>query len=69
MRRGIHHTTVALDELEVLGFLNIAGALKHHVLEQMSEAASAFRFIARADVVVNRDSHNGRRVVHGQNHA
>jgi methionine-rich copper-binding protein CopC len=54
-----------LDERDVLGLTDMARALEHHVLEQVSEARLARHLVLGADVVPQVDCHDGRQVVLG----
>src|SRR5215813_13893543 len=51
------------------GFGNVVRALKHHVLEQMRKTSATFRFVTRADVVVDADGNDRHRLVLIQDNA
>ena len=44
-------------------FAGVLGALEHHVLEKMREAAAAARFEAEADLIIDADRDYGRGMV------
>ena len=53
----------------MLAGADVRGSLEHHVLEEMREAGAALALVARADVVVDGDGEDGRRVILGDDHA
>ena len=67
--RAVHRAAVDEDQVRVLAGPDVLGALEHHVLEQMGEAGAALALVARADVVVDDDGEDRRRVVFGDDHA
>jgi hypothetical protein len=50
----------------MLALADVLAALKHHVLEQVSETALAGSFVARADAVRDRDRDRLRAVVRSE---
>ena len=69
MRRAVQHAAGRIDQLDVHHLSGVGRALKHHVLEQMREAAAAARLDAKSDIVI--DAHRGhrRRAVRRNDHA
>ena len=63
VRRAVEHAAGGIDELDVHHLAGVLRALKHHVLEQMREAAAPFGLEAEADVVVHADGDDGRGAV------
>ena len=55
--------------MRVLAVADVGGSLEHHVLEEVGEARAALALIARADVVVDRNGKDGRRMILGDDHA
>src|ERR1700747_3308314 len=58
MRGAIERAAAGIDQLDVLHLGSIGGALEHHVLEKMREAAAALRLKAKADFVVDADGND-----------
>ena len=50
-------------------FSGVLGALKHHVLEEMREAAAAAGLEAKADLIIDADGDDGRGTVRRDDHA
>ena len=69
VRRAVEHAAGGIDQLDVHHFSGVLGALKHHVLEQMREAAAPARLEAKSDVVVDADGDDGRGAVRRDHHA
>jgi hypothetical protein len=67
--RAVHRPAVGKDEVRVLSGTDVGGALEHHVLEEVREAGAALALIARADVVIDRDGEDRRRVIFRDDHA
>ena len=53
---AVHVAAIVEHEDEMLAFADICRALEHHVLEQVSEAGAARKFVATAHVVGDVDS-------------
>jgi len=53
MRGAVERSPTGIDELDVLHLGSVGGALEHHVLEEMREAAAALRLEAEADFIVD----------------
>ena len=53
----------------MLAGADVGGPLEHHVLEEVREAGAALALVARADVVVDRDGKDRRRVILRNDHA
>ena len=68
IRGSVHPAAVVLDKDKMLAFADILGALKHHVLEKVSEARPSSMLVSRSRIVDNRDGIRRRRVVLGQDH-
>ena len=58
-----------IDELDVHHLAGMLGALKHHVLKKMREAAAAAGLEAKSDIVVDADGRDRRGAVGGDDHA
>ena len=69
VRRAIEHAAGGIDQLDVHHFSGVLGALKHHVLEQVREAAAAARLEAKSDVVVDADGDDRSGAVRRDHHA
>ena len=67
--RPVHRAAVGEDEMRVLAGADVRGALEHHVLEEVREPGAALALVARADVVVDRDGEDRRRVIFRDDHA
>jgi hypothetical protein len=61
VRGAVEHAATGIDELDVLHLGSVGGTLKHHVLEEMGEAAPAFGLEAKTDLVVDTERHDRRR--------
>ncbi len=48
---------------------DVLRALEHHVLEEVREAGASLALVARADVVLDDDGVDRRRVILGDDHA
>ena len=69
MRGAIEKAAGGIDETDVLHLSGVFRTLKHHVLEQMGEAAAASRLETKADLVIHADGYDGRRTVGRRDHA
>ena len=63
MRGAIEQAAGGIDETDVLHFSGVFRTLKHHVLEQMGEAAAASRLETEADLIIHSDGYDGGRTV------
>ena len=68
-RVGVAATADAGDDRRVRIRLHVLRALEHHVLEEMREPGAAGTLVLRSDVIPDRDVHDWRRVILGQDHA
>jgi hypothetical protein len=68
VRRAIEHAAAGIDQLDVLHLRSVPGALKHHVLKQMREAAAALRLQAKTNFVVDADGDHRRGGVRHDDH-
>ncbi len=55
VRGTVEGAAAGIDELDVLHFGGVGGALEHHMLEEMREAATSLGLEAEADFVVDPD--------------
>ncbi len=69
VRRAVQHAAGRIDQLDVHHFPGVGRALKHHVLEQMSEAAAAARLDAKPDIVIDAHRSHRRCAVRRNDHA
>src|SRR6266404_3058135 len=53
MRRAVERAAAGIDELDVLHLGSVGGALEHHVLEEMREAAAALRLETETNFIVD----------------
>ena len=58
MRGAVERAAAGIDQLDVLHLGSIGGALEHHVLKKMREAAAALRLEAKANFVVDADGND-----------
>ena len=65
MRGAVEGAATGIDELDVLHLGSVGGALEHHMLEEVSEAAPAVRLEAKANFVVDADGNDGRGGIRG----
>src|SRR5580693_3866602 len=68
MRRAIEQAAAGIDQLDVLHLRSVRGALKHHMLEQVGEAAAALRLKAKTNFVVDADGHHRRGCIRHDDH-
>ena len=69
MRRAVQYAAGGIDRLDMRHLPGIGRALKHHVLEQVREAALAARLDAEANVVIDTHSSDRRGTVRRHHHA
>ena len=69
VRVGVAASADARDDRGVRLGLDVLRALEHHVLEEVREPGAARPLVLRADVIPDRDVHDRRRVILGQDHA
>ena len=67
-RRPVQRAAVLVDDADVLELVDVLGALKHQVLEQMGEPGAIPRLDAEADPVHHFHRHHGRRMVLADHH-
>jgi len=67
-RGAVQQATAGIDELDVLHLRGIRGALKHHVLEEVREAAAPLRFEAEPNLVIDADGNHGRSGIRRDHH-
>ena len=60
VRGAVEQAAAGIDQLDVLHLGRVGGALKHHVLEEMGEAAAALRLEAKTDLVVDAEGDDRR---------
>src|SRR5262249_13867242 len=63
MRGAVEHASRRIDQLDVHHLAGMFGALKHHVFEEVREAAAAARLQAKSNVVVDTHGHYRRYAV------
>ena len=66
---GVAAAADAGDDRRVRLGLDVLRALEHHVLEEVREPGAARPLVLRADVIPDRDVHDRRRVILGEDHA
>ena len=68
VRRAIQQAAAGVDQFDVLHLGSIRGTLKHHVLEQVREAAAALRLETKTDLVIDADGYHRRGGVRHDDH-